>query len=61
MAIGRCKGTGTKGKGKNMAKNKDKSKRKQAKISGWLGRSTTPELTPEPDELRERNLRKNLR
>jgi hypothetical protein len=54
-----------KDKGKRKSKNKDrrngKGKGRQMKISSWVGRSSSPELCPDPDDLEGRNARANLR
>jgi hypothetical protein len=47
-------------KGKNKDRN-GKRKGRQMKISSWVGRSSSPELCPDPDDLKERNARRNLR
>jgi hypothetical protein len=63
MARGKGKGKG-KGKVKGRATKKSKGNGlqiRQSKLSRWLGRSTSPEFAPDPDDPDERNLRKNLR
>jgi hypothetical protein len=52
---------GKKRKGKNKDKNNGKGKGRQMKISNWVGRSSSPELCPNPDDFEERNARENLR
>ncbi|KAH8792783.1 hypothetical protein F5882DRAFT_487080 [Hyaloscypha sp. PMI_1271] len=47
-------------KGKNKDRN-GKRKGRQMKISSWVGRSSSPELCPDPDDLKEKNARGNLR
>ncbi|KAE9371341.1 hypothetical protein N431DRAFT_491713 [Stipitochalara longipes BDJ] len=50
-----------KSRGKGKAKNKEKEKSKQITISSWLGRFSSPEMTPEPEDPNESGARRKLR